>query len=67
MKDQSSPFAPRDFTPIDRTGHLRDCLADPDCTDWDCPQCGKVNDKWGTLECAACGFDAKPYAPTAIA
>ncbi len=55
--------------------HLRDCLADPECADWRCPQCNRFNAKGfrHTLTgehipfgrtCDECGFDAAPYQPS---
>lgn len=57
-----------------RLSHLIDCLADPDCTDWTCPNCGRIQYKGATnaetgafipfaLECEECGFDATEFAP----
>lgn len=53
---------------------LRDSLADPTCTDWRCPECGRyeykgaVNADTGEflpfdLTCENCGFDATEYGP----
>lgn len=59
------------------TEFLKECLADPETTAWDCPCCGWVNYKaiytrdgaecvMCGLECDSCGFDASTYGPAVI-
>ena len=67
MTDTTTPSAD---TPESVAARLRDSMADPDCTDWTCPECGRSNlkgcvsnGKWVDFrrECDDCGFDASAY------